>query len=164
MAEIRPSTWQRRRPESENRIISSPSIRSLTASILNPSSPFKGINPKTVTTTWPFFKNRQGDMRLKGGTHCAMRRKLSSKYRGVPTERIFYAIRPSKAIGSKNLKPSHSGNSSPVRFRVFFVNVNKQLKWLAMALDQYLTYQIFPVLHISCVAMETHSTMQQKLS
>ena len=40
--------------------------------------------------------------------------------RGVPTERLFYVIGPSIAIKNNNPKQSHSGNSSPVRFRVIF--------------------------------------------
>ena len=40
--------------------------------------------------------------------------------RGVPTERGFYTMGLSIGIERNNLKPSHSGNTYPVRFRAFF--------------------------------------------
>ena len=51
---------------------------------------------------------------------------------------------PSIAINKNNLKPSHSGNTYPVRFRAIF-DVKTLLKTLAMALDQDITCQIFPL-------------------
>ena len=51
---------------------------------------------------------------------------------------------PSIGIGINNLKPSHSGNTYPLRFLLILM-LKKQLKLLAMAFDQDLTCLIFPL-------------------
>ena len=64
----------------------------------------------------------------------------------------------SSCIERNHLKPSHNGNTYPVRLRVFFYD-NKQLKLLAMALDQYLTCLIFP-LRWACFPIKTSRIAQ----
>ena len=62
-----------------------------------------------------------------------------SSYSGVPTERYFYSMGPLIGIEINNLKPSHSGNTYPLRF---FANFDVK-KTTDMAFDQDLTCLIF---------------------
>ena len=78
---------------------------------------------------------------VKGCTHRAM---------------ILYDWAVNSYRKKKNLKPSHSGNTNPLRFRAIS-DVKKLLKVLAMALD--LTCLIFP-LQWACFPIKTNRNAQ----
>ena len=71
-----------------------------------------------------------------------LRRWRNHYVKGCTHRAMVLCMGPSIGIKRNNLNPSHSGNTYPVRFTAI-LDAKKLLKSLAMALDQYLTCQVF---------------------